>query len=221
MTDTPRPTEVALLAAQFDTTLEFFWARMAGLTDTEYLWEPGPATWSLRPREQCRTAHSHGRGDWVFEYEPRDPQPAPLRSIAWLMWHVSECCTGRADWTTGAHTLRPDDLDAPPTAEGGQAQLRAAFARWRAVFDALAPEEYAQVGRSQYPGGLDPDLPLRDILWWQNREVIHHCAEMMHLRDLYRHSASIVDQLGQRAEVDATDLETPQSSDLPRPIDLD
>jgi len=184
---TDRPTEVALLAAQFDVTQEFFWPRMAGLTDEEYLWEPGPGAWSLRPRARARTGHSHGAGDWVFEYEPGGPQPAPLRTIAWLMWHLSECCANRADWTIGAHTGRPDDLDVPPTAEGGLAQLRRAFDHWRAVFDELAPEEYAEVGRSQYPGGLDPDLPMRDILWWQNREIIHHCAEMMFLRDLFGH----------------------------------
>jgi len=26
---------------------------------------------------------------------------------------------------------------------------------------------------------------LRDILWWQNREIIHHTAEISLLRDLY------------------------------------
>ncbi len=181
--------EVALLAAQFDVTLEFFWPRMDGLTDTEYLWEPGPGAWSVRPRAERRTGHSHGRGDWVFEYEPGGPQPAPLRTIAWLMWHVIEMCTNRADWTTGSHSGSSDDIEASPTAAGAMATLRTAFASWRAVFDDLEPAEYAEVGRSQYPGGLDPRLPLRDILYWQNREIIHHCAEMMFLRDLYAHTA--------------------------------
>ena len=180
-----RPTEVALLAAQFDVAQEFFWPRMAGLTTAEYLWEPGPGAWSLRPRGAQRTTRSFGRGDWVFEYEPRDPQPAPLRTIGWLMWHLTEGCAHRADWTIGSHSGRPDDLPVPPDADAGLAALRAAFDAWRAVFEELPPEEYAQVGRSQYPGGLDPGLPLRDILYWQNREIIHHCAEMMFLRDLY------------------------------------
>src|SRR4051794_41445806 len=114
-----RPTEVALLAAQFDAAQEFFWPRMAGLSDEEYLWEPGPGAWSLRPRAQRRTAHSHGTGDWVFEYEPRDPQPAPLRTIGWLMWHLSEGCANRADWTIGGHRGRPDDLYVPATPHGG------------------------------------------------------------------------------------------------------
>jgi hypothetical protein len=187
MTESPRPTEVALLLAQFEVAQEFFWPRMAGLTDAEYLWEPTPGAWSLRPRTQLRTRHSHGRGDWAVEYEPRDPQPAPMRTIAWLAWHLSDGCGNRADWTNGSHSLGPDDLAVPATAEAGLAQLRAAFTAWRSVFTDLEPDEYAQVGRSQYPDGLDPQLPLRDILWWQNREVMHHCAEMMLLRDLYLH----------------------------------
>jgi hypothetical protein len=186
MTEANRPTEIALLAAQLDTTLEFFWDRMAGLTDEEYLWEPGPGAWNLRPSDEQRTSRSRGAGGWVWEFEPRDPQPAPLRTIAWLMWHLSEMCVGRADWTNGEHQIQPNDVVCAPTAVEALAQLREALSRWRSVFDDLDPQEYEIVGRSQYPYGLDPDLPLRDILWWQNREIIHHTAEIALLRDLYR-----------------------------------
>ena len=185
MTQAHRPAEITLLAAQLDTTLEFFWERLGGLTDEEYLWEPGPGAWNLRPREQQRTSRGQGAGGWVWEFEPRDPRPAPLRTIAWLMWHLSEMCLGRADWTNGEHRVLPDDVPCAPTADEAVAQLKDAFARWRSVFDDLDPGEYELVGRSQYPGGLDPDLPLRDILWWQNREIIHHTAEIGLLRDLY------------------------------------
>ena len=108
MTQADRPTEITLLAAQLDTTLEFFWERLNGLTDEEYLWEPGPGAWNLRPREQQRTGRGRGAGGWVCEFEPRDPQPAPLRTIAWLMWHLSEMCLGRADWTNGEHRIRDE-----------------------------------------------------------------------------------------------------------------
>ncbi len=185
MTGTDRPTEIALLAAQLDTSMEFFWTRLDGLTDDEYLWEPRAGAWNLRPRELQRTSRARGGGDWVWEFEPRNPQPAPLRTIAWLMWHLSEMCLGRADWTNGEHRLQPDDVACMPTADGAVTQLKDAVARWRSVFKELEPAEYEVVGRSQYPDGLDPDLPLRDILWWQNREIIHHTAEIALLRDLY------------------------------------
>ena len=185
MTAEDRPPNVAALAAQLDTSTEILLDRLAGLTDEEYLWDPAPGSWSLRPREQVKTAKAFGRGALVAEYEAPTPDPAPMRTIAWLMWHISQCCIGRADYTIGSRSLKPDDVDCPATAEAGIAQLRHGLSRWRAVFDEVAPDEYAQVGRSTYPQGLDPQLPLADILWWNNREIIHHGAEIAMLRDLY------------------------------------
>jgi hypothetical protein len=75
-------------------------------------------------------------------------------------------CLGRADYTIGSRSWTWDNLEGSPTAQGGLA-LR----------------------RSSYPWGLDPKLPLADILWWQNREMIHHGAEIAMLRDLYAHRA--------------------------------
>jgi hypothetical protein len=65
------------------------------------------------------------------------------------------------------------------------AGLRSATPTSRAVFDEVPAEEFGQVGRSSFPWGLDPGLPLTDILWWQTREVIHHGAEIAFIRDLY------------------------------------
>lgn len=187
MTDaTARPIEIALLAAQLDASMEIFWERLAGLDDEEFLWEPGPGAWNLRPRAHIRTSRSLGAGDWAWEYEPGQPSPAPLRTIGWLMWHMSAACLGRADWTIGARGLTDDDISVPATATAGIALLCEAAERYRAVFDEVPAHEFALVGRSQYPYGLDPQLPLREILWWQNREMIHHCAEVSLLRDLYR-----------------------------------
>ena len=39
--------------------------------------------------------------------------------------------------------------------------------------------------KSAYPGGLDPTLPLLDIVWWVNKELIEHTAEIWFVRDLY------------------------------------
>ena len=41
------------------------------------------------------------------------------------------------------------------------------------------------VGRSAYPDGLDPQLPLLDIVWWVNKELLEHAAEIFYARDLY------------------------------------
>jgi hypothetical protein len=58
--------------------------------------------------------------------------------------------------------------------------------RWRDGLAQMTDEDASTVGRSQYPDGLDRELPLIDIVWWQNRELIHHGAEMAVLRDLYQ-----------------------------------
>ena len=42
-----------------------------------------------------------------------------------------------------------------------------------------------QIGYGQFPGGLDPKLPFICIVWWTNRELIHHLGEVGLLRDLW------------------------------------
>jgi hypothetical protein len=48
----------------------------------------------------------------------------------------------------------------------------------------------ATVGFGQFPSGLDPRLPFIAVLWWMNKELIHHSAEIALLRDLYRASGA-------------------------------
>ena len=38
-----------------------------------------------------------------------------------------------------------------------------------------------------YPGGLDPTLPLMEIVWWVNKELVFHAGEAWIVRDLYAH----------------------------------
>src|SRR4051812_43074051 len=58
------------------------------LTDDEFFWEPTPTTWTVRRREDCRTGTPFGDGDYVVDFELREPRPTPMTSIAWLAWHV-------------------------------------------------------------------------------------------------------------------------------------
>ena len=53
--------------------------RLDGLTDNEYLWEPVPGCWSLRPRAEARSAMAAGAGDTVADFEYPEPVPAPGR----------------------------------------------------------------------------------------------------------------------------------------------
>ena len=62
--------------------------RLAGLTDDEYLWEPVPGAWSLRPRDEAVTTMAAGGGELVADFEVPEPSPAPVTTIAWRLGHV-------------------------------------------------------------------------------------------------------------------------------------
>ena len=68
--------------------LDFHWThqlhpRLSGLTDEEYLWEPVPGSWSVRPSATGAVAI-----DWAWP----EPVPAPMTTIAWRLAHVIVAC---------------------------------------------------------------------------------------------------------------------------------
>ena len=180
------PARLAPLLAQFDFALDRLLTRMEGLSDAEYHWELVPDGWTVCPREQARTTQVSGRGSWVMELARPAPDPAPVPTMAWRICHLATGLLLRADYTTGTSSLSENDLELPGTALGGIEILVASSAAWRGVLASVSDADLDQVGRSQFPWGLDPELPLLDIVWWVNQEVLHHGAEMALLRDLYR-----------------------------------
>ena len=165
---------LAPLLAQLDTSWQELRERLDGMTDDEFVWEPAPGAFAVR-RDGDAWAHDRERG----------PAVGSVRTIAWLAGHVGSGCLLRAEYTVGDHLLADDDLVWPGTAAEGVAFMEEGIRAWRDGLGQMTDEDAATIGRSQYPGGLDRDLPLIDIVWWQNRELIHHGAEMACLRDLY------------------------------------
>jgi hypothetical protein len=49
---------------------------------------------------------------------------------------------------------------------------------WRSGLDQMTDADLDTVGRSAYPRGLDPELPLIDIVWWMNRQLVFHTGEI-------------------------------------------
>jgi hypothetical protein len=145
-----------------------------GTTDDEYLWLPAPGAWTVRERD--------GRG--VPDDDP-DAELPPVRTLAWLVGHIGAGALVRADWTTGSHSLRDEDIEWPLRAAEGRTFLRAGLDAWRGGLETMTDADLDEVGRSQYPRGLDPDLPLLDIVWWVNREMILHTGEVGYVRALY------------------------------------
>ncbi len=183
------PPRLLPLLAQFDFAAEQLANRVQGLTDDEYLWEPAEHAWSVRPAGQERTARRFGGGGWVLEYANDPGEPAPVTTIAWRMVHLASGMTLRADYTVGSRAMTWDDYTIPSTAAGGIEALTNALAAWRGVLAVATDADLDTVGRSAFPWGLDPQLPLLDITWWVNQELLHHGAEIALLRDLYAHGA--------------------------------
>jgi hypothetical protein len=180
---------VGLLLDQLATSVEFSQARFAGLTDEEFLWEPAQPSWSLRRREEAVTGRPVGSGDWVLDYD-RDPDPAPVSTIAWRLSHLVDMYAGRWEWTFGERRTDPGVLvEFSPSAQTTLDMLWEQTDRWMKDVPTLTDEQLDVPGYGQYPHGLDPQLPFAGILWWMNREFIHHAAEVALLRDLYRRRA--------------------------------
>jgi hypothetical protein len=180
------PPRLAPLLAQFDFAWDRLLARLDGLTDDEYRWEPVADTWSIRPRSEARASRIFGAGPWVFEQDKVPPEPAPFTTIAWRMGHLAVSLAMRADYTIGTKALTWDGYVFHGDAAGGLAALAEAGTAWRAALTSADDAALDQVGRSQFPWGLDPTLPFLDICWWVNQEVLHHGGEIALLRDLYR-----------------------------------
>lgn len=183
-----RTDRVGVMVDQLMQSAELSQGRLQGLTDDEYRWEPYEGMWSLRPTGTADTAHAYGPGEWQLDRERRDPfSPGPLTTIAWRIGHVTSTLAGRWEWTFGSRSIDPDDtVDFSPVAEVAIGRLWHEVDRWIAGVEALTDAQLDVPGFGAYPHGLDPQIPFIGILWWVNREFIHHMAEVALLRDLYR-----------------------------------
>jgi len=180
------PPRLAPFLKQFDDARDRLIARLQGLTDDEYLWEPAPGSWSIRPREHSQTNGPLGKEHWVMDFERPEPVPPPVTTIAWRMCHLTNGLLYRADYTTGTRSLAVDDYKIAPDAQAAISSLAAGCETCRTVLTGTTDTDLDQIGRSQYPWGLDPGLPFIEIVWWVNQELLGHGAEIALLRDLYR-----------------------------------
>lgn len=103
--------------------------------------------------------------------------PEPPRTRAWSIGHLAAGSLVGADWLVGERRLLVVD-DWPMTADADLEFLRKGLDAWRSGLDQMSDEDLDTVGRSAYPEGLDPTLPLLDIVWWVNKELLWHAAEI-------------------------------------------
>lgn len=172
--------------------LDFYWnvhfrPRLAGLTDEEYLWEPLPGMWSVRPDDTGRL-----QPDFL---DPEPPIP-PVTTIAWRLDHVTRGVLGKRARALFGGSPADDASDAdmyddrhwpepiPVDAAGALAALNHAYDLWRGGFAAL--DDQAMTRPLGPRGAGYADSSMAQLGFHINREVMAHGAEICLLRDLYR-----------------------------------
>ena len=173
------PARLAPFLAQWDYVVESLRERVQGLGDEEFLWSPSPDAWTVRRNP------AGGRNLVDVEVWPASGAPAPPRTIAWSMGHLGSGVAMRADWLVGSHAAVAEDYDWPMEADAGIRFMFEGLAAWRDGLATMTDVDLDIVGRSAYPGGLDPELPLIDIVWWVAKELVWHAADIWYVRDLY------------------------------------
>jgi hypothetical protein len=161
--------------------LEFAWEhqflpRMEGLTDEEYLREPVSGCW---------TVYRNDDGAWTLNWEWPAPEPPPFTTIAWRMTHIAVSVFGmRASNHFGDGTYSYDTATIPGSASGAMALLKEQYEAWRDGVRSLGEQGLLQpCGPAEGPFA---EHSMATLVLHINREFLHHAAEIMLLRDLYR-----------------------------------
>lgn len=163
------------------------WPRLRGMTDDEYLWEPVPGAWSVRPDADGRLVpDGPGAGG--------APDPPPVTTIAWRLTHIAvgvfhtraSAFFGDGSVPGDADMFDPRHLPAefPGTAAAALALLESSYTRWR---DGLLSMDAAAFEAPLGPrGAFFADQSMAALALHLNRETMHHGGEIGVLRDLYR-----------------------------------
>ena len=162
-------------------------ARLDGLTDDEYFWEPAPGCWSVRPRGTGTAPVQAGSGAMTVDFAMPEPIPAPFTTIAWRLGHV---IVGVLAMRNASHFGRaPIDYDSfayASTAAEALVQLDEEYATWLAGVESLGADGLDRpCGEAEGPYA---EYPLAALVLHINRELIHHLSEVCLLRDLYLHT---------------------------------
>jgi hypothetical protein len=166
------------LAQSTISLLDYVWPRVRrrldGIADDEYLWEPAPGCWSVRPH-----------GDvWEVERQVPPPDPPPLTTVAWRTWHIgSECVNGFCQRAFQTKGLDLGEREWFSTASAALTALDRAWAVFSRCFHELDDGAISQQLGPAF--GLYATDNRADLLLHVADEVIHHGAEVALLRDLY------------------------------------
>jgi hypothetical protein len=167
----------APVCAAFDVVWDRFMARIVGLDDAEYLWEPVAHCWSIRPDD---------RGRWHLDGADGGPptDPPPLTTIAWRIGHLAGVALGGfANWLFEDGSLGVDEISFPGRAAEVPQFCRANYRAWRDGIGSIDEAGWFERLGAKW-GSYAEDTTL-DLALHVLDEVDHHGAEVGLLRDLY------------------------------------
>ncbi|HEX3425473.1 MAG TPA: DinB family protein [Acidimicrobiales bacterium] len=151
--------------------------RLEGLTDEEYLWEPAPGSWTIRPGMT---------GAWTSDFVRPQPDPPPVTTIAWRLAHITVNENRFRPWLGLDPDPGPPQRTIPPTAKGARQTIETIKAeRHQDLMQVTDSDLWEKIG---VVGG--PYAEGTRVSWVMHvlDELIHHGAEIALLRDLYRTS---------------------------------
>ncbi len=138
---------------ELDKQLSWHWEnhlrpRWDGLGDDEYLWEPVPGMWSVRPRGQGVAEIAAGSGDFIIDFTIPEPSPAPVTTIAWRIGHLLVGVFGaRLAQHFGGPAVDYDSYDYPSTAADALGRIDSMYADWIAGVRSLDADGIAAAVR--------------------------------------------------------------------------
>ena len=151
--------------------------RVEGMSEDEYLWEPVPGCWSVRRGED---------GVERVDLERGEPEPPPLTTIAWRLWHIADCLRSYTDraFETEAETKPAAGRDWTSSPEAAMALVDTEWDRFTGHVRKLDQQALERpIGPAFGPYAQDS---MHALVLHAADEVIHHGAEVALLRDLYR-----------------------------------
>ncbi len=84
-------------------------ARVEGLTDEEFFWQPLPDSWTI---------YEDKPGHWTYHYAIPEPDPAPLTTIGWQLVHLGTTKLMYHEWAYGDARLTFPQIQIPSGAAG-------------------------------------------------------------------------------------------------------
>lgn len=181
-----------LLRLQLDHSFTSVRARVEGLTDDEFFWEPVPGCWSVRPVEgAARTAEAaRTRCGWFLEEgftgDGFDvPSPAPLTTIAWKLVHMASCNVMYHEHAFGDRRDLWGDL-VPHTAASAIALWEEGHGRLVHALSGLGDDDLEAPVFTNW----GEQWPAWRVFWAITHHDLEHGNEIACLRDLYAHRDS-------------------------------